>query len=47
MLTNHHWLCPNPFVTFYTVATASGTIDFKWTGDNGFAADASAKITVE
>ena len=37
----------NPFITFYTVATESGTIAFKWTGDNGFVADASAKITVE
>ena len=36
----------NPFITFYTVATESGTITFKWTGDNGFAAEASAKITV-
>lgn len=36
----------NPFITFHTVATESGTIDFKWTGDNGFSAEASAKITV-
>jgi sulfur-oxidizing protein SoxZ len=37
----------NPFLTFYTVATASGTIAFTWTGDNGFAETASANITVE
>lgn len=37
----------NPFVTFNTIATESGTIAFKWTGDNGFVAEASAKITVE
>jgi sulfur-oxidizing protein SoxZ len=37
----------NPFITFHTVATESGTIAFQWTGDNGFAQDASAKITVE
>lgn len=37
----------NPFVTFYTTATESGTLDFKWTGDNGFSVTASAAITVE
>jgi sulfur-oxidizing protein SoxZ len=37
----------NPFITFQTVATESGTIAFQWTGDNGFSASASAKITVE
>jgi sulfur-oxidizing protein SoxZ len=37
----------NPFITFYTVATESGTIEFKWTGDNGYAATEQAKITVE
>ena len=37
----------NPFITFHTVATESGTLAFQWTGDNGFAQDASAKITVE
>ena len=37
----------NPFLSFFARATESGTIAFKWTGDNGFAADASATITVE
>jgi sulfur-oxidizing protein SoxZ len=37
----------NPFVTFHTVATESGTLEFAWTGDNGFAETATAKITVE
>ncbi len=37
----------NPFVTFHTVATESGTFEFKWTGDNGFAATETAKIVVE
>ncbi|HZP79590.1 MAG TPA: thiosulfate oxidation carrier complex protein SoxZ [Pseudolabrys sp.] len=37
----------NPFIVFYTVATESGTIDFAWTGDNGFSATQSAQITVE
>ncbi|MDP2412057.1 MAG: thiosulfate oxidation carrier complex protein SoxZ [Pseudolabrys sp.] len=37
----------NPFITFHTVATESGTFEFKWTGDNGFAATETAKIVVE
>jgi sulfur-oxidizing protein SoxZ len=40
-------IAANPFVTFHTVATDSGTIAFEWTGDNGFHETASAKITVE
>jgi sulfur-oxidizing protein SoxZ len=40
-------IAANPFVTFHTVATESGTIAFEWTGDNGFHEAASAKITVE
>lgn len=36
----------NPFITFFTTATESGTIEFEWTGDNGFAEKTSAKITV-
>jgi sulfur-oxidizing protein SoxZ len=43
----HPAMAANPFITFHTVATESGTIEFKWTGDNGFAQTASAKITVE
>ena len=37
----------NPFISFHTVATESGTIEFKWTGDNGFSATQRAKIAVE
>jgi sulfur-oxidizing protein SoxZ len=44
--TLHPAIAANPFITFHTVATESGTISFKWTGDNGFVAEASAKITV-
>ena len=40
-------IAANPFFTFYTVATDSGTIAFQWTGDNGFSESASADITVE
>lgn len=40
-------LAANPFITFHTVATDSGIIEFKWTGDNGFSVSEQAKITVE
>ena len=43
----HPAMSANPFVTFHTVATESGTIAFRWTGDNGFSATEQAKITVE
>jgi len=37
----------NPLFTFTTVATESGTLAFKWTGDNDFTLDATASIVVE
>ena len=37
----------NPFMTFFTTATESGTFEFEWTGDQGFSEHASASITVE
>ena len=40
-------IAANPFITFNTVATESGTIAFTWRGDNGFFATESANITVE
>jgi len=43
----HPAVAANPFLTFYTVASGSGTITFKWTGDNGFSQTASANIVVE
>ena len=43
----HPAIAANPFISFYTVATASGTLEFKWTGDNGFAATEQVNITVE
>ena len=36
----------NPLITFSTVATESGTLEFRWSGDNGYSASHSAKITV-
>ena len=43
----HPAMAANPFITFHTVATDSGTVEFKWTGDNGFSATEQATITVE
>jgi sulfur-oxidizing protein SoxZ len=40
-------IAANPFVTFHTVAAESGTIELKWTGDNGFSATERITITVE
>ena len=40
-------IAANPFVSFFTVATATGTIEFQWEGDSGFSATESAPITVE
>jgi len=40
-------IAANPFFTFYTVATESGSISFEWIGDNGFTAAETATITVE
>jgi sulfur-oxidizing protein SoxZ len=40
-------IAANPFITFFTVATESGKLDFEWIGDRGFAETASASIIVE
>jgi sulfur-oxidizing protein SoxZ len=36
----------NPLIIFTTVAAASGTIECKWTGDDGYEAANQVKITV-
>lgn len=43
----HPGVATNPFFAFTTVATASGSIDFSWTGDHGFSHRESVGITVE
>jgi sulfur-oxidizing protein SoxZ len=43
----HPAIAANPFISFSTVATESGKLEFKWTGDNGFSASETATITVE
>ena len=40
-------IAANPFLSFYTSATESSTLTFRWTGNNGFAATETATITVE
>jgi sulfur-oxidizing protein SoxZ len=42
----HPAVAANPLISFTTVATESGKIEFRWTGDNGFSASESATITV-
>jgi len=42
----HPALSANPYLTFTTIATESGTIRFTWTGDNGFSVTESATIDV-
>ncbi|HTT10778.1 MAG TPA: thiosulfate oxidation carrier complex protein SoxZ [Burkholderiaceae bacterium] len=37
----------NPLLAFTTVATETGTLEFKWTGDNDFALTATAPIAVD
>jgi sulfur-oxidizing protein SoxZ len=36
----------NPYLTFCTVATASGTLEFTWEGDRGFAQTERVALTV-
>jgi sulfur-oxidizing protein SoxZ len=40
-------IAANPFISFHTVATESGTIRLTWSGDNGFSVSKEAEITVE
>jgi sulfur-oxidizing protein SoxZ len=42
----HPAVAANPLISFTTVATESGTLEFRWTGDNGFSAVQTAAITV-
>ncbi len=42
----HPAISANPYISFSTVAIESGTLEFQWKGDNGFAATSTAPITV-
>ena len=39
-------IAANPFLSFTTVATASGALVFTWEGDNGFAQSETRQISV-
>jgi sulfur-oxidizing protein SoxZ len=43
----HQAISANPFISFFAVATESGTLEFMWRGDNGLEETARAKIAVE
>jgi sulfur-oxidizing protein SoxZ len=43
----HPAISANPFIVFSTIAVESGTLEFHWTGDNGFRVTQSAAIVVE
>jgi len=42
----HPAVAANPLIAFSTVASESGTLEFRWSGDNGYAASHTASITV-
>ncbi len=42
----HPATAANPLLTFTTVAADSGTLEFRWTGDNGFSVTERTKIVV-
>ncbi len=42
----HPAVAANPLVAFTFVATESGTLVCRWSGDNGFTASHSAKLSV-
>ncbi|MGE0556706.1 MAG: thiosulfate oxidation carrier complex protein SoxZ [Burkholderiales bacterium] len=44
--TLHPSITANPLFWFFTVAAQSGTLEFRWTGDNGFSLTETAKIVV-
>jgi sulfur-oxidizing protein SoxZ len=39
-------IAANPFVSFFTVATESGTISLRWSGDEGFVQEHRIAIAV-
>jgi sulfur-oxidizing protein SoxZ len=42
----HPAIAANPLLSFTTVATESGTLEFRWTGDQDFSVTRSATLTV-
>ena len=42
----HQAISANPYLGFFTLATESGTLEFIWEGDNGFAHTEKVSLTV-
>ena len=42
----HPAMGANPTFSFFTMATSTGTLEFKWTGDNGYASSVTSTLTV-
>lgn len=42
----HPAISANPYIAFSTVATESGTLEFRWSGDNGFSLTEKATLQV-
>lgn len=42
----HQAISANPYLAFHTIATESGTLEFRWEGDNGFQQTETATIEV-
>jgi len=42
----HQAISANPYIGFFTIATGSGTLEFTWEGDNGFAQTEKMQLTV-
>nr|WP_315400684.1 thiosulfate oxidation carrier complex protein SoxZ [uncultured Duganella sp.] len=42
----HQAVSANPYISFFTVATETGTLEFTWEGDNGFAQGEKVTLTV-
>ena len=42
----HPAISANPYIAFFTIATKTGTLEFTWTGDNGFTQTERMALTV-
>ena len=42
----HAAIAANPLIAFTTVATESGALEFRWSGDNGYEVTETARIEV-
>jgi sulfur-oxidizing protein SoxZ len=42
----HPAISANPYIAFSTVATESGTLEFRWSGDNGYSLTETATLQV-